>query len=173
MGVRSTGHRFMPNRLVFPGGAVDRADGTAPAATEPSATLLAALGRLARPRLARALAVCAARELEEEAGITLGRPPRLDRLRYLCRAVTPTNSPVRFNARFLLVSAEETEGEPRDSAELSEVGFRPLAAALAVDLALVTREVLHRLQDWLREGEEPGPAVPRMVFVRQGWMVDR
>ena len=33
MGMRGATHRFMPNRLVFPGGAVDRADLTAPAAT--------------------------------------------------------------------------------------------------------------------------------------------
>jgi len=33
MGLRGAGHRFMPNRLVFPGGAVDRADLDAPSAT--------------------------------------------------------------------------------------------------------------------------------------------
>ena len=33
MGMRGAKHRFMPNRLVFPGGRVDRADLTAPFAT--------------------------------------------------------------------------------------------------------------------------------------------
>ena len=33
MGMRGAKHRFMPNRLVFPGGAVDRADLDAPSAT--------------------------------------------------------------------------------------------------------------------------------------------
>ena len=33
MGMRGAKHRFMPNRLVFPGGAVDPADHDAPAAT--------------------------------------------------------------------------------------------------------------------------------------------
>ena len=32
MGLRGAGHRFMPNRLVFPGGAVDPGDADAPAA---------------------------------------------------------------------------------------------------------------------------------------------
>ena len=32
MGMRGSGHKFMPNRLVFPGGAVDDADHTAPIA---------------------------------------------------------------------------------------------------------------------------------------------
>src|SRR4051794_26943109 len=35
MGMRGAKHRFMPNRLVFPGGAVDRADLSAAAATPP------------------------------------------------------------------------------------------------------------------------------------------
>jgi 8-oxo-dGTP pyrophosphatase MutT (NUDIX family) len=34
MGARSAGHAFMPNRLVFPGGAVDAEDHTTPAAAE-------------------------------------------------------------------------------------------------------------------------------------------
>ena len=34
MGMRGAKHRFMPNRLVFPGGAVDRADLSAPCATD-------------------------------------------------------------------------------------------------------------------------------------------
>ena len=172
MGIRGMAHRFMPNRLVFPGGAVDRTDGTAAAATEPSATLLAALEQLARPRLARALAVCAARELEEETGITLGRPPRLGGLRYLCRAVTPPSSPIRFNARFLLVQASETEGEPRDSQELQEVGFRSIDDAMELDLALVTREVLHRLRARLSDGEQPAATATRMVFLTQSWVAD-
>ena len=53
MGLRGAGHRFMPNRLVFPGGSVDPGDATRPAATEPRDDVLAALGRAARPRLPR------------------------------------------------------------------------------------------------------------------------
>ena len=43
MGMRGAGHRFMPNRLVFPGGAVDQADRRAQAATEPDPGTLALL----------------------------------------------------------------------------------------------------------------------------------
>ena len=93
MGIRGPGHRFLPNRLVFPGGAVDPADAEAPVAAEPSPALTAMLQRRARPRLARAIAVAAARELHEEAGVSLGSPPRLDRLDYLCRAITPRPPP--------------------------------------------------------------------------------
>jgi len=153
MGLRGAKHRFMPNRLVFPGGAVDRSDASGRASTEPREDVLAALGRAARPRLARALVAAAARELEEETGLTLGTPPRLDVIDYLCRAVTPPTAPMRFNARFLVVDASATQGEIGGSGELESIRFYPIAEALAIELALVTREVLERLQGWLSLAE--------------------
>src|SRR5580692_13154352 len=55
MGMRGARHRFMPNRLVFPGGAVDRADLSAPFATPlPSRTEMA-LRSNANAQLAHAL----------------------------------------------------------------------------------------------------------------------
>ncbi len=149
MGLRGAGHRFMPNRLVFPGGAVDRADATRQAATEPRAEVLAMLGRAARPRLARALVAAAARELDEETGLSLGTPPRLDAVDYLCRAVTPPPMPMRFNARFFVVEAAAAQGELGGSGELEAVRYYPLSEVLALDLALVTRQVLERLLAWL------------------------
>ena len=80
MGLRAAGHRFMPYRLVFPGGGVDRGDATAPVASPLRPHVQALLEKAAKPSLARALAVAAARELEEEPGPTLGRPPALDGL---------------------------------------------------------------------------------------------
>lgn len=148
MGVRAGGHRFMPNVLVFPGGAVDPADASALSATEPGAATLAMLARKARPRLARAIALAAARELREETGLSLGQPPRLDAMAYLCRAITPPASPIRFNARFLMVPAEAVTGEPADSRELHSVRFRAVDAVLRGELMLVTREVLQRFQAW-------------------------
>jgi 8-oxo-dGTP pyrophosphatase MutT (NUDIX family) len=105
MGMRGNKHKFMPNRLVFPGGRVDRADLTA----QPGAPLAPHternLRRSANPDLARGLGIAAARELEEETGLVLadapGAAPRLDRLWYLARAVTPPTNPIRYNARFL------------------------------------------------------------------------
>lgn len=150
MGVRASGHRFMPNALVFPGGAVDTEDAAAAVASEPSPGLMAMLERNARPRLARAIAIAAARELLEETGLSFGTPPRLDTLRYLCRAVTPPASPIRFNARFLLAPADAAQGTPGDTRELLSVRFRTLEEALAGQLMLVTREILTRLEAWLQ-----------------------
>lgn len=149
MGVRAAGHRFAPNRLVFPGGAVDPADRTAHAATEPRTDVLDTLRRSVGPKLARAIVAAAARELREETGLSFGTPPRLDAMRYLCRAITPTRLPVRFNARFFVADAAAVSGQPADSRELQDVRFIPLAATNSLDLMAVTRWTLRVLQDRL------------------------
>lgn len=149
MGLRGARHRFMPNRLVFPGGAVDPEDSAAPVAGELRPATLAMLQRSASPALARALAVAAARELEEETGLTLGAPPDLSGLRYLCRAVTPAGMPMRFDARFLIIDAAHVRGTLAGSGELEGLNWYGLDEALALDLVLVTREVLLQLVAWL------------------------
>ncbi len=150
MGMRTAGHRFMPNHLVFPGGAVDPGDGIAPAASELRPEVMRHLLISADPALARGLAIAAARELEEETGLTLGGPPQLAGFDYLCRAVTPEESPVRFNARFLVVHANFVSGSLAGSGELEGLRWYGLAEALARQPAQVTQNVIGRLQDWLK-----------------------
>jgi len=149
MGVRGARHRFMPNRLVFPGGSVDEEDMGAPCASPLNATTRARLERSASPALAHGLAIAAARELEEETGLTLGAPPALDGLFYICRLITP-GGPVRFDARFLVVSAERVSGTLAGSGELEGLRFYEIEEALALDLASPTRRVIARLLDWMR-----------------------
>jgi 8-oxo-dGTP pyrophosphatase MutT (NUDIX family) len=149
MGMRGARHRFMPNRLVFPGGAVDPGDAAAPAASELRPDVLRQLRIAADPALARGLAIAAARELAEETGLSLGTPPHLDGLDYLCRAVTPPDLPVRFNARFLVIDAVHVSGTQGGSGELEDLRWYGIAEALALDLAFVTRNVIERLQAWM------------------------
>jgi 8-oxo-dGTP pyrophosphatase MutT (NUDIX family) len=148
MGLRHAGHRFMPSRMVFPGGRVDFSDRTAPAATEPHPATRAALERAAPPRLARALAMAAARELEEETGLTLAPPgqdaPALDVMDYVCRAVTPPQSPIRFNARFLSAPAEAARGTLAGCGELETLAWMTLEEAAAATLAPITACVLRQ-----------------------------
>ena len=173
MGQRGAGHRFMPYRLVFPGGAVDPGDAAMPAAAEPRPDVLAMLSRGARPRLARALVCAAARELQEETGLTLGDAPHLDRVDYLCRAVTPPSSPIRFNARFLVVGAQDVSGAIQGSGELESLRYLSVAEAMALDLALVTREVLERLQHWLALPPADRAARTRLdVFKERRWRLE-
>jgi 8-oxo-dGTP pyrophosphatase MutT (NUDIX family) len=149
MGTRGAGHRFMPNRLVFPGGGVEPADLRAQPSHPLRPDTEAALRRGAGLKLATGLAIAVARELEEETGLTLGAPPRLDRLHYLCRAVTPVGQPIRFNARFLVVEDDAVSGTLAGSGELENLRYYGLDEALALDLAWVTRKVLEHLQSWL------------------------
>ena len=100
MGMRGAKHRFMPNRLVFPGGAVDRADLNAQCTAPLSAQTEHLLRKNANEKLAHGLGIAAARELHEETGLSLGHPPRLDALYLLARAVTPPPSPIRFRGSY-------------------------------------------------------------------------
>lgn len=153
MGVRGARHRFMPNRLVFPGGAVDPEDFGAACAAPLSPETRARLERTGSLDLAHSLAIAAARELLEETGLSLGTPPALDGLSYICRLITPPGGPVRFDARFLAVPAACAVGTLAGSGELEGLRFYGLEEALAIDLASPTRRVIARLREWLRAGE--------------------
>ena len=149
MGMRGHKHRFMPNRLVFPGGAVDRADLTAPCASKLSPHTERLLRKSANAHLAHGIGAAAARELMEETGLSLGTPPSLDGLEFLARAVTPPSNPIRFNARFLVVNADRVSGSLGGDGELDNLRFYGLHEAMALDLALPTRRVMERLVVWL------------------------
>jgi 8-oxo-dGTP pyrophosphatase MutT (NUDIX family) len=166
MGMRGAKHRFMPNRLVYPGGAVDRADLDAPCAAPLARHTEHLLRKSANERLAHGLGIAAARELEEETGLTLGTPPRLDALEYLCRAITPAASPIRFSARFLLVPEACVSGTLGGDGELENLRFYALQEALALDLALPTRLVLERVGVWLGMTQAERQAVTHTPVLR-------
>ena len=167
MGMRGAQHRFMPNRLVFPGGSVDRGDYRARIAAPLQPDVLLRLTKASTPRLAPALAHAAARELHEETGLSLGAPPHLDRLDYLCRAITPPESPIRFNARFMVVDAAAASGDLAGSGELENLRYYPLQDALQLELALVTRRVLQQLVVYLALTEAERRGRDRTPLLRQ------
>ncbi|MFC3677216.1 hypothetical protein [Ferrovibrio xuzhouensis] len=91
------------------------------------------------------------RETWEETGIALGRiaagrlQPDLSGLTYLCRAITPADSPVRFHARFFARDVTGLPFELGGSGELLDLAFRPLPAARALPLADITEFILDLL----------------------------
>ena len=174
MGMRGHKHRFMPNRLVFPGGAVDRADLTAPCATRLSAHTERLLRKNANAHLAHGIGAAAARELLEEAGLTLGTPPSLGGLEFLARAVTPPSNPIRFNARFLVVNADHVSGTLGGDGELDNLRFYGLHEAMALDLALPTRRVMERLRMWLALSEAERLAQTHTAVLKRdrGWVME-
>jgi 8-oxo-dGTP pyrophosphatase MutT (NUDIX family) len=167
MGYRHAKHRFMPDVLVFPGGRVDRADHRARAATELAEEARRMLEHRAPPSLTRALAVAAARELEEETGLTLGgKQPDLGCLSYLCRAVTPPTRSIRFNARFLIAPAEALRGEIAGSGELEKLGWYGVDQAQELHLADITRRILQEFSAWLTM--DPAARATRTLIVFRG-----
>jgi len=173
MGMRGAKHRFMPNRLVFPGGKVDRADYRAKLGAPLRPDVHLRLEKASSPTLCRALAHAVARELEEETGLSLGRPPALDGLDYLCRAVTPPASPIRFDARFLVVDESRVSGTLAGSGELEGLRFYPVEEALALDLAYATRVVLEQLKIYLALSEEERRGRTRTPFLyRRAWRME-
>ncbi len=174
MGMRGAKHRFMPNRLVFPGGAVDRADLDAPSATPLSPQTEHLLRKNANARLAHGLGIAAARELHEETGLSLGTPPHLHALYLLARAVTPPPGPIRFNARFFVVDARHVAGTLGGDGELEGLRYYAMREALALDLAMPTRRVLEQLRVWLATSETERAArthTPVMLHDR-GWVME-
>lgn len=146
MGRRHKSLRFMPDVMVFPGGRVDPGDGRMPAARELRPDVLAALDRVGRR--GRACAIAAVRELHEETGLSLGEPPDLSVLDYLCRAVTPPDRPIRFNARFLVAPAAAARGRMVSSGELGELGFYSATAARKARMASITEVILLEFLAW-------------------------
>jgi 8-oxo-dGTP pyrophosphatase MutT (NUDIX family) len=138
LGRRAGKHRFLPNVYAFPGGRVDLSD-----RLELPHKQLEYINSSLQP-----MAVAAVRETWEETGIPLGIlaagriKPDLSGLRYLCRAITPAESPIRFHARFFL---RDVTGMPLalgGSGELLDLAFRPLEAALRLPLADITEFIL-------------------------------
>lgn len=153
LGRRAGKHRFLPNVYAFPGGRVDLSD--------KSDTHHKPLDKNTESRLlkhgcsireAQALGIAAARETWEETGLALGPlvsgslQPDLSGLAYLCRAITPAQSPIRFHARFFVADAEAASGQLGGSGELLDLSFRPLDDALALPLADITEFVLTQLK---------------------------
>ena len=180
MGRRHGGHNFMPGKWVFPGGRIDRADFTAPHATDLRPEVMARLTKTAPPARARALALAAVRETFEEVGLLLAKPaparpgsgpwrtflaqgalPDLAALDFVARAVTPPVSPKRFDARFFMAEAEHLISLERqaDCGELDEIAWVELEAALALDLPSVTRFVLREIPLRLADPTRPAPSL--------------
>ncbi|MBV8681910.1 MAG: NUDIX hydrolase [Caulobacteraceae bacterium] len=184
MGRRNGRHDFMPDKWVFPGGRIDPSDFRTPHGTDLRPETAERLQKTAPPARARALAMAAIRETFEEAGLLLakaaptrpgagpwreflaqGALPDLEAMEFVARAVTPPNSPKRFDARFFMASADRLISLERqgDCGELNEIAWFALDEALELDLPSVTRFVLHEIPARLSNPRHP---VPSLRFTR-------
>ena len=179
MGQRGAKAAFMPNKFVFPGGAVDAADGSVPLATLLNTLCHARLADNALDGLQNALAAAAIRELWEETGLILGNRgnwraspppdwqsfagtghrPAAAALQFVFRALTPPGQPRRFDARFFLVDADAIQGDLDDfthaSDELSHLQWIRLDDARQFDLPFITEVVLAEIADRVTDASAP------------------
>ncbi len=177
MGRRPPKAAFIPDAYVFPGGRLDPGDRL----VRPASALKrgsaghAAAGDAGR---ARALAVAAIRETFEETGLLLGAPgapgavegsawsamrahglaPALGALDYLGRAITPTDSPIRFHARFFLADTTHVQGTLGGGGELSDLHWVRLDRTRHLPIIDVTEFMLSEVARWLsaRRRHKPG-----------------
>lgn len=186
MGKRNSGHDFMPNLWVFPGGRIDRSDWRAPYATDLSPVTAGKFEAHIPLAKGRALGLAAIRETFEEAGLLLARPtpgrpaagpwreflaqgaaPDLGALEIVARAVTPPMLAKRFDTWFLMADAERLvslERQP-DCGELEEIAWVDFDEAAALPLPSVTRMVI---SEAVKRLEEPGRPQPFMRFQAKG-----
>ncbi len=182
MGQRGANAVFMPNKFVFPGGAVDEGDHTVLLASSLAAPCARRLEDDSAPGLGPALAAAAIRELFEETGQVLGLPgtwdapppdwqefaatghlPHAAPLQFVFRALTPPGRPRRFDARFFLVDADDLTSDLDDfsaaSDELSHLQWIALDQVRTFDMPFITEVVLSEIA--ARAGDtSPPDSVP-------------
>ena len=170
MGQRGAKAAFMPNKFVFPGGAVDAGDADVPLARPLPALCSHRLREDSAQDLSHALAAATIRELWEETGLILGKPgdwpiapapdwigfaetghvPTAHALQFVFRAITPPGRPRRFDARFFLIDAAAIASDLDDfsaaSEELSHLQWVPLSEARSFDLPFITEVVLAEIE---------------------------
>lgn len=185
MGQRGRNAVFMPDKFVFPGGAVDK--------TDADINLNGSLNSTCANRLRKdssgvgpgAIAAASIRELWEETGQCLARSgdwpdppedwtgfaahgllPDASALHFFFRALTPPGRPRRFDARFFLANADALASDPDDfseaTEELSHLHWVRLDEVRKLNLPFITRVVLGELTAHLPRTDAPD----RVPFVK-------
>ena len=180
MGQRGQNAAFMPNKFVFPGGAVDEGDADIDLEHPVDQVTLDLLRQESAADLAFPLLAAAIRELWEETGLRLahqhtkvpetppenwtsfftdGLAPSCQEMHFIFRAVTPPERPRRFDARFFFVRAEHVLGDLDDfslaSDELSHLSWVPLSEARELDLPFITEVVIAEVARIAKTGTIP------------------
>ena len=179
MGQRGKNAAFMPNKFVFPGGAVDAEDVDVTLAHMINEPCLSRLKDMSDPALIHSICVAAIRELFEETGQILGVEgtwegpvpkdwkafaeggflPDASGMQYVFRAITPPGRPRRFDARFFFVDADLLKSNLDDfsaaSEELSHLQWIPLDQVRQYDLPFITEVVLAEISARVADNAPP------------------
>lgn len=195
MGKRNKKLRFMPGALVFPGGSVDKFDGSVPTSSELTSNtnnrLLNTMRGRPTNRGARALGIAAIREVAEESGLLVGSSgefksphahwqdfrdakitPSLSSLRLFSRAITPPGMARRFDTWFFIAHASEVGFTPAGGfspdGELEELQWIEPEKAIAENTREITRVMLVELMRRLREDPDLSDDYPAPYYHTAG-----
>lgn len=187
MGRRRPDQVFLPDTFVFPGGRVEASDRTFARrhALDPADVACLKLdmrGRSSDGR-ASALALAAVRETYEETGIIVGEArtdtaqhkatgwsaflaegyqPRLDKLTFFARAITPPGRPRRYDTRFFVVDATEIAHRvAATDGELLDIDWYTLDRARSLKLPSITKLVIEDVAALM--DRQPGAKDPLTV----------
>ena len=191
MGKRNKDMKFMPGALVFPGGSVDKFDGSVPAVDELSANtqtrLLNSMRGKPTTRGARALGLAAIREVAEESGLLVGKNgdfncphkdwkdfetngiiPSLSGVRLFARAITPPGMARRFDTWFFITRASEVGFTPSTGfapdGELEDLQWIRPEQAITENTREITRVMLVELIRRLRQDERMDDTYPAPYY---------
>ena len=181
MGQRGKNASFMPNKFVFPGGALDPGDSEIDFNGDIPTKCIEKLRLKADPSLAKPLIAAGIRELWEETGLILGSKsktkmdsipknwkdffalgyqPSADNIEFVFRAITPPGRTRRFDARFFLLSSDNIKGDLDDfskaSGELSHLQWIELNSTQNFDLPFITEIVLSEVLSKLKGNRSNG-----------------
>ena len=181
MGQRGKNASFMPNKFVFPGGALDPGDSEIDFNGDIPTKCIEKLRLKADPSLAKPLIAAGIRELWEETGLILGSKsktkmdsipknwkdffalgyqPSADNIEFVFRAITPPGRTRRFDARFFLLSSNNIKGDLDDfskaSGELSHLQWIELNSTQNLDLPFITEIVLSEVLSKLKGNRNNG-----------------
>lgn len=185
MGQRGKSAVFMPNKFVFPGGALDAADKNVTLAAPAADPSMQRLTTKSETDLSHPLLAAAIREMWEETGHPIaqrsekaaeiahtqpenwqgffqsGFLPDASGLEFIFRAITPPGRPRRFDARFFLGQADLIQGDLDDFSraedELSHLQWVPLAKSREFDLPFITEVVLAEVQNRIDHPNDDHP----------------
>tara|TARA_Y100000746_G_scaffold229527_2_gene239372 strand:+ start:100 stop:777 length:678 start_codon:yes stop_codon:yes gene_type:complete len=172
LGQRGKSAIFMPNKFVFPGGAVDQNDFNVSLGDEPNPTCSRRLREHSNIKNTNAFFCAAIREVWEETGLMFGKKckdnieefpatewkafydlgltPCAEGFHFIFRAITPPNRSRRFDARFFLVDASKISGNLDDfskaSDELSHLQWFTIKEAHKLDLPFITEIILAEVE---------------------------
>lgn len=195
LGKRNPRLKFMPGKLVFPGGRLDAEDRRMPVFgmldSESERRLNARVSRPSASR-ARALALAAIRETFEETGLLIGTReagapvssspawsafvetevfPDLEALTFVARAVTPPGRSRRFDTRFFMAEASSIahriEGAVGPESELVELDWFSFDDARKAEVPSITLAIIEEVETRLEGGNKPWLPVP-YYFTRRG-----